>query len=319
MKLDDRSSSFKYPIKVKPNTNYTLSTQGVTSFRVYSTITDIAHPNGYFTHTQLLAKDNVSNVTFSSGKYDSIYIKFVERANYPKEIPNIQLEESLVQTSYESHREDKTQILLNEPLMRLPNGVCDEITRDGKLIRRVGKLTLDGNETVGYVYIGDYGTVSRFDYRNPIIKCNSEIFSDRYIKWIISTQNVECCNVHYSENNIHTQILTSKLSGRTVADYKNYLRENPTTYYFELAEPIVTDIVPPTLRIFKDGHLTFNTLVAPESNHIVQLNKSGQIQNAIKESQSLDNRINVLENNYDNLMLSTISRLNDLELDYTLK
>ena len=71
--------------------------------------------------------------------------------------------------------------------------------------------------------------------------------------------------------------------------------------------------------MFKDGHLTFNTLVAPESNHVVQLNKSAQIQNAIKESQSLDNRINVLENNYDNLMLSTISRLNDLELNYTLK
>ena len=52
---------------------------------------------------------------------------------------------------------------------------------------------------------------------------------------------------------------------------------------------------------------------------MVQLNKSAQIQNAIKESQSLNNRINVLENNYDNLMLSTISRLNDLELNYTLK
>ena len=316
LKLDDRSSSFKYPIKVKPNTNYTLSTQGVTSFRVYSTITDIAHPNGYFTHTQLLAKDNVSNVTFSSGKYDSIYIKFVERANYPKEIPNIQLEESLVQTSYESHREDKTQILLNEPLMRLPNGVCDEITRDGKLIRRVGKLTLDGNETVGYVYIGDYGTVSRFDYRNPIIKCNSEIFSDRYIKWIISTQNVECCNVHYSENNIHTQILTSKLSGRTVADYKNYLRENPTTYYFELAEPIVTDIVPPTLRIFKDGHLTFNTLVAPESNHVVQLNKSAQIERSIREVQSLDSRVGKLESFYDDMMLETNHKLSLLNYDF---
>ena len=52
---------------------------------------------------------------------------------------------------------------------------------------------------------------------------------------------------------------------------------------------------------------------------MVQLNKSAQIERSIREVQGLDNRINVLENNYDNLMLSTISRLNDLELNYTLK
>lgn len=101
--------------------------------------------------------------------------------------------------------------------------------------------------------------------------------------------------------------------------FKQWLQANPTTVYYELAEPVITELPAPYLRIFKDGHLTFNTLVAPESTHMVQLNKSAQIERSIREVQGLDNRINVLENNYDNLMLSTISRLNDLELNYTLK
>ena len=124
------------------------------------------------------------------------------------------------------------------------------------------------------------------------------------------TDHINLPNLYfdYGENNSYS-----------VTNFKQWLSQNPTTVYYELATPIITQLPAPYLRIFKDGHLTFNTLVAPESTHVVQLNKSAQIQNAIKESQSLDNRINVLENNYDNLMLSTISRLNDLELNYTLK
>lgn len=41
---------------------------------------------------------------------------------------------------------DKTQILLDEPLMRLPNGIYDETTSDGRLIRKVGKLIFNGKE-----------------------------------------------------------------------------------------------------------------------------------------------------------------------------
>ena len=116
-----------------------------------------------------------------------------------------------------------------------------------------------------------------------------------------------------------TNVTTDDTNSAKIEKCRQWLSQNPTTVYYELETPIITELPAPYLRIFKDGHLTFNTLVAPESTHVVQLNKSGQIQNAIKESQSLDNRINVLENNYDNLMLSTISRLNDLELNYTLK
>ena len=224
--------------------------------------------------------------------------------------------------SFIESKSDKTQILLDEPLMRLPNGVCDEITRDGKLIRRVGKVVLDGSEkwkvdlcldkeNKYFSAILDAKLMVNSYYEN--VKMASLLVDNPY------TVTDKICISVYPQDGIVARVQHPSLDKTTPNSIKEWLSQNPVTIYYQLETPIITDIVPPTLRIFKDGHITFDTLVAPESSHLVQLNKSGQIQNAIKESQSLDNRINVLENNYDNLMLSTISRLNDLELNYTLK
>ena len=250
------------------------------------------------------------------------------------QVKDIQIEEADVSTSYDYFKSDKTQILLDEPLMRLPNGVCDEITRDGKLIRRIGKYTIDGSEG-GTWYFKEELDYVRFwngifsTLLNPKLAIRTEIEMLCYTfpiycnDSVLSTTNGHGISNTFYRDSIDKQIQIklpkSSLTSLNSDGIKNWLKANPTTVYYELAEPIITELPAPYLRIFKDGHLTFNTLVAPESNHVVQLNKSGQIQNAIKESQLLDNRINVLENNYDNLMLSTISRLNDLELDYTLK
>lgn len=225
---------------------------------------------------------------------------------------------------YEPYQEDKTQILLDEPLMRLPNGVHDEITRDGKLIRRVGKVVLTDikdwykalveEKTIRFAWHGKYDAI----YKS---KASSHGYCDTVLYHKDNSDDKVHCRINGATpyGSLVFWADKSQLTTETSEGFKQWLSQNPTTVYYELAEPIITELPAPYLRIFKDGHLTFNTLVAPESNHVVQLNKSGQIQNAIKESQSLDNRINVLENNYDNLMLSTISRLNDLELDYTLK
>lgn len=61
-------------------------------------------------------------------------------------VSDIMVSNSKTREEFIPYVSDKTQILLDEPLMRLPNGVHDEITRDGKLIRKVGKIVLDGNE-----------------------------------------------------------------------------------------------------------------------------------------------------------------------------
>ena len=273
---------------------------------------------------------NYSNV--ATDDFDTVCPCFQVPSNVNNlilEIKDIQIEEADTATSYDYFRWDKTHILLDEPLMRLPNGTYDEITRDGKLIRRVGKIVFNGSETWSNTGHGGHSTKNTFEIKLPytggLKGANNLCYCNRFPQGITSGVPEEGMYRVVYDGSVNKGIFLlfspkiSEIPYRDTNAWKQWLSKNPTTVYYELAEPIVTELHAPYLRIFKDGHLTFNTLVAPKSSHVIQLNKSAQIERSIRELQGLDNRINVLENNYDNLMLSTMSRLNDLELDYTLK
>lgn len=220
-------------------------------------------------------------------------------------------------------------ILLDEPLMRLPNGVCDEITRDGKLIRRVGKIVFNGSENWNAIGYGGHSTRNTFETSiiiEPIGTATKAVnsFCDRFI-YDATTQLPKEDNhyrVSHTENANGNKCYflfcpdVNTVPYRNVTSWKQWLSQNPTTVYYELAKPIVTEIPAPYLRIFKDGHLTFNTLVAPESTHVVQLNKSSQIERSIREVQSLDSRVGKLESFYDDMMLETSHKLNLLTYDF---
>ena len=218
-------------------------------------------------------------------------------------------------TPYVPYVSDKVQILLDEPLMRLPNGVCDEITRDGRLIRRVKKVVLDGNENWNLAD-GNKEKTIRFSMIPQIpFKISTEAISDKFPYYQSTGNDVECFTVA-ADTRIHIRITRSKLNVANVQGFKEWLSQNPTTVYYELSTPIITELPAPCLRIFKDGHITFNTLVAPESNHVVQLNKSAQIERSIKEVQSLDGRVEQLESFYDDMMLETSYKLDLLNYDF---
>lgn len=210
--------------------------------------------------------------------------------------------------------EDKTQILLDEPLMRLPNGVCDEITRDGILIRRIGKKIINEN-IPRLAHNATNSNHNQFVIHDGVITPNS-----------VNHANLLCdkkpCKVENSGNNSvwvynkTTLVFQMDSTINSVEKMRQWLSQNPTTVYYELSTPIITELLAPCLRIFKDGHITFNTLVAPESTHVVQLNKSAQIERNIKEVQSLDSRVGQLESFYDNMMLETSYKLNLLNYDF---
>lgn len=324
---DNYSPSMSYHFYVEPNTEYTMSyTERSNGIEI---IVSDGHIGNIYNSSKVITSSTTGSQRTFTSKSNKITFRISNLGSTGVvKISGIQLEKGSTKSSYEPYVSDKTQILLDEPLMRLPNGVADEITRDGKLIRRVDKVILDGSRrwNLGTTSSGwKYGDTLPFYYSPDKAdidkKNNGYSLTDRFQTSIGATivgSDVESFSLGHS-NYITIRLNKSRLATEDAKGFIKWLQQNPTTVYYELETPIITDIIPPSLRIFKDGHLTFNTLVAPESNHVVQLNKSGQIQNAIKESQSLDNRINVLENNYDNLMLSTISRLNDLELNYTLK
>lgn len=253
----------------------------------------------------------------------------------------VQVEESPIPTPYTSYVEDKTQILLDEPLMRLPNGICDEITRDGKLIRKIKKIKVNRKTLKNNVSVWDFPEdISKNYIRFYRYVKDMELNGIRFVN---SVWKSGYCNIIGDNSNGYRQekeafgvtggalgylsfsIKAEKIPNFDFNNYSSisnqelildYLEKVDMTVYFEMETPLITDIIPPSLRIFKDGHITFNTLVAPESSHLVQLNKSAQIERSIREVQSLDSRVGKLESFYDDMMLETSHKLSLLNYDF---
>ena len=264
----------------------------------------------------------VNKITKQNGDDIACFVRFEEGQSYNNQQLNIQLEINSKATEFEPYVEDKTQILLDEPLMRLPNGICDEITRDGKLIKRVGKIIFNGSENWKTAINNNK---SRFDLSLNSVKTPSAWNDKTVPNMICSNLNVQPFVQIYAQGksgitfyhaNSDRLIVASLGNSCSLVEFKQWLSQNPTTVYYELAEPIITELPAPCLRIFKDGHITFNTLVAPESTHVVQLNKSAQIERSIREVQSLNSRVGQLESFYDNMMLETSYKLNLLNYDF---
>lgn len=310
---------------LKPNTKYTLGCEwdilrGTTSLtkpfsRVHFPNTNAYigwRENGYVTFTT----DYTGVVVFM------FYIDTPSKSDIKVRFKNMFLYEGET-NSYIENNQDKTQILLDEPLMRLPNGVCDEISRDRKLIRRVGKVVLDGSEDwkttinldgLTYRYSLDFKFKTSDNYNNvDNIICNdlaTKNFSNIY------NNGEKGITTWWSNDYIKKTIVICLSNNYSLEQFKEWLSQNPITVYYELETPIITELPAPYLRIFKDGHLTFNTLVAPESNHVVQLNKSAQIERSIREVQGLDSRVGQLESFYDDMILETSHKLNLLTYDF---
>lgn len=321
----NRTSDF---IRIKPNTVYT-----------YMTTVDVSrssHPvswnavawydenKNYITRSVKTGNSmGVDTIIFtlhspSNAKYVRVGSRYLE-----SEFSKATLSEGVI-SEHIPYAEDKTQILLDEPLMRLPNGVADEITRDGKLIRRVGKVVLDGSENwvINIQLSRENGHIAFWHKPNNFllepkwIRTISDRFCGTVDNALINNMASEFITGHGWAFGLNISINKEKLSVPNEIGFKEWLHLNPVTAYYELATPVVADIIPPSLRIFKDGHLTFNTLVAPESSHSVQLNKSAQIERNIREVQGLDGRVEKLESFYDDMILETSHKLNLLTYDF---
>lgn len=223
-------------IKVNPKTQYIINT----SCRVFEYDKD----KSFLSSTAMAGRFTTSENTE--------YIKF--HGNTTKEFVDdkkIQLEEGTVATSYEPYREPIiTNINLPIPLRSLPNGVCDTV-EGNKLIQRVGKVVLDGHEnwilqscdTNGNGILNIY-----FIIQDLKLKEKQFIICDKYIqqKTAIANTTKEGILVN-EEKRLYLRLFTSKAT--TVAEAKEYIKNNPFTVYYELATPIETEITPNMILI----------------------------------------------------------------------
>ena len=156
-------------------------------------------------------------------------------------------------TSYEPHKSDKKEILLNEPLRGLPNGVKDSVEKingEWKIVRRCGEVILD----------------DKLNWRLNNTE-NTHLNTNRFIAELPSNKGevapfpfVGICDVlpiyKYWSDTAHLgvtlanpkTIFVYKKEFSNATDFTNWIKNNPAKVIYKLATPIIEDIDPITLQ-----------------------------------------------------------------------
>lgn len=235
---------------------------------------------------------------------------------------------------------DKKEILLNEPLRGLPNGVKDTIEKingEWKIIRRCKQTTLTGDNLTRFevgaesTSIGQDVNRLNFILNDVKYKINSTPFICDKFSYVnfhatpndSTERNIEAISFHSKnskELNVH--LLKTKLSEQTSESAKSWLNANPVTVVYELENYIIEDISPITLQCWKNGTISIDEVLPVETTHTVALNKPAQIKRNIEELTALRKRVKTLEEQYDQIALEQVHQLNlinhSIELDYNI-
>lgn len=204
----------------------------------------------------------------------------------------------------EEYRSDSCDIYLDYPLLKLPDDTKDEI-KDGYLIRRIGKVVLNGNEkwvasgfgnqddTMAFALIltqkcfGKFGKIGVMclDFKSlPLtsddLLIDTEVFMDE------STSN----------NKVLMRVNRSRLETQDLNGFKKWLSQNPTTVYYELETPIITKINQNGLSTFDNYAEVYTDTNLSSSKHFTLPGNLNSKISANKERLfSLRERINKLE------------------------
>ena len=318
-------------LKVKPNTTYNISKE----YSIRNTIGLFKdYPINNTPYTPIPLNINGTKVNTGDNNYMVVYV------SNESEEPWLQVEEGFVATPYEPYYKKKISFNIGEPLRSLPNGVCDEIRNNKgqwELVRRVHKVVLDGSEIWTRYERWDTTNTIQFylDYStglpNALLEYSAgycDRFAYKSYPEFNNKQDREGFIIYggyKNDTNIlktfspQISISKSKLSTLDVNGFKQWLSQNPTTFYYQLETPTITPIEPMEFDVKSLATMTINSEIAPISNHKVVLNRAGQIEQGIIQIAELKKRVDSLETAYDSYLLETQHKLSLLGFEYQLE
>ena len=229
---------------------------------------------------------------------------------------------SNIETSYEPYKENKKDILLNElgfdeGLRGLNNTVYDELNDIKNVaIKRIGEYTFTGNENVRFNnYNGDY-ILFYFEKKdakqiNFAPMCNNfKGFSGQ----VTGNEQFEFVNQSQNGNVFYINILKSKLTTPNVEGFKAWLKANPTTIYYELAEPVETPLSENiNLKTFNEKtYVSFENAISGTSSFKAPVNTVATISRLNRENRALEEENRRLRQDFESTTLSLTD--SDLEL-----
>ena len=169
---------------------------------------------------------------------------------YDNNTMSFQLEEGTVSTSYEPHK----SITLSTPSdleLRKVGEVQDEVNvMTGEVVERIGEIVLDGSERwSGSSFVSDNHYCAYTSLEKTDNKLSTNIICDSLpSKNILSSSaDYEGCIINSTNDdrnygNLVIKIKKSKLSSSDTNGLKAYLKSNPITIQYELAEPTTKTI-----------------------------------------------------------------------------
>lgn len=221
---------------VIPNSDYVLSGYLSSSNRQR---VEIRFPNSseYIISTWV-SKHERFKINFNSMNNNKINIWLRAENSIVSRFYNIQLELG-TDTEYESYKHHIQNIQLKEPLRSLSNEVYDEIVGN-KIIKRVEKILLDSDKPwimVTGTDIPDSSKYGRFSFPLSNAKVSGLAMSDNFV---YSPGYSESIDKIYITNtpSLSVTIKLDSLETQDLDGFKKWLSENPTTVYYELANPI---------------------------------------------------------------------------------
>ena len=188
----------------------------------------------------------------------NVYFYFADGTAVSNLVVQFQLEEGAAATAYEPYFGTDYPLPTLEPLMSLPNGVCDEYDAvTGVETRRIGKLALNGTETF------TVGTHSNGQaYASFVIPVHAKADSLPISTHYLASQWTNANNRIYVPSYMGFVITDSRFTSKAIAAEilaAQYAAGMPVTVYYELSEPIIIQHTPtaipaiyPTTTVYSD-------------------------------------------------------------------
>lgn len=239
--------------RFKPNTRYYINITMLSYNASKPNQTGLYVRVIYTDGTRLLMgvpnEDKFNSIFVSSDPNKSISYIDLSYAYHPKGY--IDLDNSFIceEAIYKKSIIDNASIDLDQPLRALPNGVCDYITQDDKVIRNVGEITFDGSSDENWALGVSYGEkYARFSTSAPNIVTSAykvgNVICDKFPYRPYESADVQPDNEYIIAGSgyIYVLIEKSRLSESTVQGFKTWLQSNPITVWYELATPTTNEL-----------------------------------------------------------------------------
>lgn len=188
-----------------------------------------------------------ASMTLTKDMLDSVFVFYGNRFSSGEteqvDITNLRITKN-INDSWKKYESNITNInLQGNELCSLPNGVKDElIVENGraKIIKRIGKVVLNGNENWNYNLENEVFVISDFvEYNRKGFIPLSSHYNGNNVSAYVSLNNNE---ISFLRNETQNRLIIKNTNYNTVSDFKTWLSEHNTQVDYELATPTEIDL-----------------------------------------------------------------------------